>query len=63
MKVNEEEFTHEEGMTVEDMLKKRDPKMPIVVVRVNGEYISKMEWDRVLKDDDDVTVIPVIAGG
>ena len=61
--VNDEEWVFEEGMTIEALLYKLDSRMPITVVKINNEYISRAHWDQIIKDGDDVRVIYIIAGG
>ena len=61
--VNDEEWPDGAGMKINDILKKLDPRMPIAVVRINDEYISRREWELVVKEGDEVRVVYIIAGG
>ena len=61
--VNDEQWDYPEEMSIEDLLYKLDPRMPIAVVRINDEYISRAHWDQKIKDGDEVRVVYIIAGG
>ena len=52
-----------QGQTVEDILQEEDSRMPIVVVKINGDYLSKDDWTLELKEGDEMAVIHIIAGG
>ncbi|HEQ78939.1 MAG TPA: sulfur carrier protein ThiS [Euryarchaeota archaeon] len=61
--INEEPRADVEGMTIKEILFKLDPRMPIAVVKLNGEYLPRARWDEKVKDGDDVIVVYIIAGG
>ncbi|MGE5631070.1 MAG: sulfur carrier protein ThiS [Caulobacteraceae bacterium] len=62
--VNGREFQWEEGLTVAELLKKKNYTYPKIVVRVNGKVISNEEFaSTVINDGDDVKAIHLLAGG
>lgn len=64
IKVNGRAVEWEENLTVELLLKKRKYTFPLIMVKVNGKYISKEKYkDTLIADNDDVQVIHSIAGG
>ena len=53
-----------EGMTVADLLAEMENGDRYAVVRVNQAYISRPDFAcRIIPDDADVYLIPLIAGG
>ena len=64
IKVNGRDREWEENLTVEFLLKKCKYTFPLIMVKVNGKYISKEKYkDTLIMDNDDVQVIHSIAGG
>jgi len=64
IKVNGRDRAWEENLTVELLLKKCKYTFPLIMVKVNGEYIPKEKYeDTLITDNDDVQVIHSIAGG
>ena len=64
IKVNGRDREWEENLTVELLLKKCKYTFPLIMVKVNGEYIPKEKYeDTLITDNDDVQVIHSIAGG
>ena len=61
--VDDTEMEFVDGKSIEALLKELDPTMPMAVVKVNGEYLSKREWDRVIVDEDEIRIVYMIAGG
>ena len=62
--VSGKEMPWEPGLTIEALLKKLDPSMPMVVVRVGGKHISRHDWATTLiEDGETIDVVHVIAGG
>lgn len=62
--VNEEGHPHRQGMTVHELLIELDPRMPLVAVKIGGRHVPRSAWkERVIEDGDEISVIPVIAGG
>jgi len=64
IKVNGREREWEKDLTVELLLKKCKFTFPLIMVKINGKYISKEKYkDTLIMDNDDVLVIHSIAGG
>ena len=62
--VNDLPLDYEPGMTVRDILKKRNYVWRMIAVFVNGELVPKAKYDtRQVPDGADVKVIHQIAGG
>ena len=53
-----------DGMTVSDLLTALADPYPYAVVRINGKYVSRPNFDRVqVPDEAEVFCIPLISGG
>lgn len=64
IKVNGRDMEWGENLTVELLLKKCKYTFPLIMVKINGKYISKEKYETTLiMDNDDVQVIHSIAGG
>ncbi|MDD5015109.1 MAG: sulfur carrier protein ThiS [Atribacterota bacterium] len=64
IKVNGRDNKWEEELTVGLLLEKCKYTFPLIMVKVNGKYISKEKYkDTAIMDGDDVQVIHSIAGG
>jgi len=64
IKVNGRDREWEENLTVELLLNKCKYTFPLIMVKINGKYISKEKYkDALIADNDDVLVIHSIAGG
>jgi len=62
--VSGKEMPWEPGLTIEDLLKKLDPSMPMVVVRMGGKHISRHDFATTeIEDGESIDVVYVIAGG
>ncbi len=62
--VNEEERPHRPGMTMHDLLVELDPRMPLVAVKIDGRHLPRARWkEHIIEDGDEITVLPVFAGG
>jgi len=62
--VNEEERPHRPGLTVLELLIELDPRLPLVAVKMDGRHLPRAQWkDRVIEDGDEITILPVFAGG
>ena len=62
--VNDEQMEWETGMTVQDVLDRRRYTFPLIVVKVNGELVSKEAYGSYpVPDGADVKVIHLISGG
>lgn len=55
---------YEEGMTVQSLIKKKRFTHPMLIVRINGQYIEEELYaETPINDGDDVKIIHPIAGG
>jgi sulfur carrier protein len=62
--VNKEQMPWEPGMTVRDILDRRNYSFPLLVVKVNGEVVSRQAYDVYpIEDEADVSVIHLMCGG
>ncbi len=62
--VNDEPLDYEAGMTVADVLKKRNFVWRMLAVWVNGEFVPRGTYDAApVPDGADVKVLHMIAGG
>ena len=64
IKVNTEDYPWHPGMTVKSLLDERLFTFRHIIVRVNGDYVPEEDYDGfAIKDEDDVIVLHLIAGG
>jgi thiamine biosynthesis protein ThiS len=64
VRVRGKEHAWWEGMTVSDLLKELNDPYPYVVARINGNVISRPDFERTaIPDGAEVFLIPMIAGG
>ena len=64
IKVAGKEHPWREGLTVADLLDELADDYQYAVVRINENYISKINFDKTtIPDDTEVFLIPMIAGG
>ena len=64
LRVNDTPLEYDQGMTVRDILKKRNYIWRMIAVYVNGELVPRKTYDtRQVPDGADVKVIHQIAGG
>lgn len=62
--VNDEPLDYDAGMTVADVLKKRNYIWRMLAVFINGEFVPRGAYDKTpVPDGADVKVIHQIAGG
>jgi sulfur carrier protein len=62
--VNDEPLDYDAGMTVADILKKRNYIWRMLAVFVNGEFVPRGTYDKApVPDGAEVKVIHQIAGG
>jgi len=62
--LNGEERPWQEGMTVIDLLKGLDDDHDYAVIRVNGKYVSKPNFDAYeIPDNAEIYLIPMVVGG
>jgi len=64
IRVNGESMTHEQGLTVADLLEKRGFTFPLLVVRIDGRLVERGAYaDTRVEDGADVRVLHLLAGG
>jgi len=64
IKVNGRDKEWEENLTIELLLEKCKYTLPLIMVKINGEYISKGKHKNTFViDNDDIQVIHSMAGG
>ena len=64
LRVNNEPLDYDEGMTVADVLRKRNYIFRMLAVWVNGEFVPRGTYDRTpVPDGAEVEVLHMIAGG
>lgn len=64
IKVNGRDFPWEENLTIERIMEIKVYTFPKIYVKVNGELIDKDDYgNTVVKKDDDVQIIHLLAGG
>jgi sulfur carrier protein len=64
LRVNDTPLEYEPGMTVRDILKRRNYIWRMIAVYVNGELVARGAYDtREVPDGAEVKVIHQIAGG
>lgn len=64
IKVNSEELTGFEGITVAELLKQHGYKMLYVAVEMNNAILPKAQYEStVLKEGDSLEVVSFVGGG
>ncbi len=64
IKVNGKDFEWEEQLTVEKLLEKKGFTYPKIIVKINGEVVTREEYStKTIMDEEDVQVIHLLAGG
>jgi sulfur carrier protein len=62
--VNKEKLEYEEGMTIDDVLKKKKYSFRLITVVVNGEVIPREQYSTYkVEDGDNIDVIHIMSGG
>ena len=62
--LDQEKLPWREGMTVADVLQGVEDAHHYAVVKVNGQYVSKPNFDTFqIPDGSEILLIPMIAGG
>ncbi|MBI3038721.1 sulfur carrier protein ThiS [bacterium] len=62
--VNGEELSYFDGMTISDILKKKNFIFPLLVVKVDGEVIAREKYSTTLVSENaKVQIIHLISGG
>lgn len=64
IKVNNRDFPWTDNLSVKKLLKLKKYTYPKIIVKINGKYIPKEEYaNTLIKDNEDVKVIHLLAGG
>lgn len=64
IRVNNNDFPYEDGLTIGMILKKKRYMDHMIVVRVNDNFVRKEDYSsKRVKDGDDVKVIHLFGGG
>lgn len=64
IRVNNNDFSYEENMTVDDILKKKRYMDHMIIVRINGNHVRPEDYKiKTVNDGDDVKVIHLFGGG
>ena len=64
IKVNTEDSPWHPGMTVRALLDEKLFTFRHIIVRVNGEFVSEEDYEKMfIQDGDDVLVLHLMAGG
>ena len=64
IKVNNNDYPHREGMTIQTMMKEKGFVFHRIIVKLNGKVLDEASYaDTVLQDGDIVEAIHVFAGG
>ena len=64
LRVNDTPLDYEPGMTVRDVLKRKNYVWRMIAVFIDGEFVPKAKYDtRQVTDGAEVKVIHQIAGG
>jgi len=64
IKVNGKKHSWFEGMTVADLIKGLPDSYPYPVVRINGQYVSRPNFEKtMIPDNGDIFFLPMIVGG
>ena len=64
IKLNNRPFPWEEGLTIDDIIKKNNFTFKMLVVKVNGELIKKDKYnDTSVPEGADVKILHLISGG
>lgn len=62
--VNGREIEWEKGMTISDVLRKCDYSFPLLVTRVNGEFVERSAYaTHEVPDNADLQIIHLMSGG
>jgi thiamine biosynthesis protein ThiS len=64
IRVSGKEYAWREGMTIADLLDDMQDVHPYAVVRIDGTYVSRPNFERTtIPDNVEVFLVPMIAGG
>ncbi len=64
IKVNNNEFLWEKGLTVQKLLRKNNFLIHLSIVKINGQLINKKSFvSQIINDNDDIKIVHLVAGG
>ena len=64
IEVNENKIAWHENMSVSELLKICKYSFPLIIVKVNGEFVARPEYETYLiADGSNVSVIHLMSGG
>jgi thiamine biosynthesis protein ThiS len=64
IRVKGKEHPWHDGMTVADLLKELDDSYPYAVVRIDGDVVSRPNFDKTkIPDGVEIFLVPMISGG
>ncbi|MEL7649326.1 MAG: sulfur carrier protein ThiS [Sedimentibacter sp.] len=64
IRVNNRDFPWEPGMTVQDVMNRKNFTWPKIIVKVNGHHVEEEHFPTtVVNDGDDVQMLHLLAGG
>jgi len=64
IKVRGKEHPWRKGMTIADLLRELDDPYPYAVVRMDGQVISRPNFEKTaIPDGAEILLVPMIAGG
>jgi thiamine biosynthesis protein ThiS len=64
IRLNDKRFPWHAGMTIADLLARRDDREQYAVIKINGSYVAKPNFDTYqIPDNAEIYLIPMIAGG
>jgi thiamine biosynthesis protein ThiS len=64
IKVSGKKQAWRQGMTIADLLKDMQDTHPYAVVRIDGTYVSRPNFEKtIIPDDAEVFLVPMVAGG
>ena len=62
--VNGDPHQHTDGMTVRDLLKAKGFVFPLLIVKIDGELVSRDDFDKTpVPDGAEVQVLHLMSGG
>jgi sulfur carrier protein len=64
LQVNDQPLEYDPGMTVEDILKKKNYVFRMLAVWIDGEFVARGKYGKTaVRDGADVKVVHMMAGG
>lgn len=64
IKVNNNDFMWEKGLTVERLLRDKNFLIHLSIVKINNQIINRRSFTtQIINDNDDIKIIHLVAGG